>query len=266
MHAEKSDTAVDDFHAEFCHDPGNGSAASEINPAKLGGLEEDLIVVHYPADFCDEFGIGIAGAGFASGAGVFVEHEAFAEVGGIFFLKCFCVQRVVAGTYVGGKHLAVLECTANGKIRGISAECQQFCSHIFEETGLHAACTVAADLFLVHQQTAGGSFRRIHVKHGHQGSEGADAVVLAIGKNHAPVKSQISGFSRRDDLQFSGEEIFFLYLTGIQQQLQYIGLNGFFFLVLQRNAADEQVQVFTFDDPRGIFFPSGCLKDEPADL
>ena len=70
----------------------------------------------YRAQVADVFGVGIVGAGFSSGTGVFVQYKAVTEVCGVFFLKKGREVWVKGGTDIRGKHFAVSKRAAKTKL------------------------------------------------------------------------------------------------------------------------------------------------------
>ena len=73
---------------------------------------------------------------------------------------------------------------------------------IFEEIRLHASSSYTSNFFFVRQKTAAGTFWCFHLKHCHKRSICADTVILSICCDHTAVKSAVTSFARRNDLQF----------------------------------------------------------------
>ena len=118
---------------------------------------------------------------------------------------------------------------------------------------MHAGCTYAADLFLVHQNTAGSAVHLQSVQHGEQGCKSAHPVVLSVGKDHAAVYTAFPGPPCRHDLQLRGEKIFLFHVVILLKKRQGVGFHRFFlffikvFGLLNGAAAKEQVQLLALD-------------------
>ena len=114
--------------------------------------------------------------------------------------------------------------------------------------GGHARRADAADLLLIGDDAAEGVFRRaLIIEHRHHRRIRADAVVVAVGQNHAAVKAHIARLARRNDLKLRGEEILLLHAVFIRQQLEHVGLHRVLFLALKRPATDDQVERLALD-------------------
>ena len=128
----------------------------------------------------------------------------------------------------------------------------QLGNRVFKIGSGHARGTNTADFFLVGQHGAQGSVRHtLPVQQSGHGGEGAHTVIVTVTQNHAPVKAQVTSLSGRHDFQFGRDEVLFLHSVGIGENLQYIGLDGVAFRVLQGHAAHNQVQSIAFNDVLG---------------
>lgn len=78
---------------------------------------------------------------------------------------------------------------------------------MLERLGLHAGHALGADLLLVGEDADGGLLRRFELQDGRELGVGADAVVMAVGADHAAVKAQVPRVGGRDGLKLSGDEI-----------------------------------------------------------
>ena len=211
-----------------------------------------MILVKDPAYFRDIFCIGIVGSGFSPGSGKLVQYDPAACIGAVLLLKDLPEGRIIGRADIGGKHAAVFQRPAVAKLRKLSHSFQKLRHTVLKESGLHTGGTDASDLFLVHQQTAGCSCRCLcKLQDRQQRGVGADTVVLSISRDHAAVQSAFSGFSCRNHLQLRGEEILFFKIIFFFQDAKDILFDSLFFLFVclcrQRSAADQDIQLFSFD-------------------
>lgn len=109
--------------------------------------------------------------------------------------------------------------------------------HCSQKSGLHTGGTNASDLFLIYKETASGTFRCLfHLQHCRKRSIGAYTVILSICRDHAAVKSTVSGFSCRNDLQLCGKKIFLFNTIFFIQDIQNVLFYSIFFLSSGRSA------------------------------
>ena len=261
MHVQDGYAAVHDVHAVEGGDVGDGSAAAGIDLAQLSGLEDNAAVIHDAADPAEVLGVGIVGAGFSAGAGELVEDQAVAQECGVLLLKDAGVERIEARADIRGKHAAGAQAAAQCKLAVLAGAVHQLRRCVLEESGLHAGRADAADLFLVDKQAAGGVLGRAGLQDGFQGGEGADAVIMSVGSDHAAVKAAVAGGPGGNDLELGGEEIILIDAVGILQQAEEIlpdgilgllGLFAFFRIRAQRAAAHQHVEALAFDDDAAL--------------
>ena len=152
-------------------------------------------------------------------------------------------------------------CQASSHVQFAVFACQihHLCHGIFKKMRLHAGSTYGADFFLIYQNTAHGTVGHIAVQHRLHGSVSTDPVILTVSQCHAAVKACFSCFSCRNDLQLCGNEILFMNIVGLFQNIQntclYCFFSGFFLVLLliflidqQRLIAYDDIQSFTLDN------------------
>ena len=258
MHGKHRNAGVDNVHAVLRRDVGDGSAATCIYLAQLGGLERDIGVVHHAAHVGHVFRARIVRAALAARTRVLVEHQALAKVGGVLRLEHRGVGRVEAGGNVAREHARCAQAMAQGKGTGALGKLDDFRNGVLEELRGHAGSAHAADLLLVYQHAHCRLLRRGYRQLSFQGSVSAHAVVLAVAQHHAAVEAELAGAAGRHYLDLGGKEVFFLDAVLFLQQLQCEGLHRFLgcglflvggiFLVLdnQGAVADEHIEAFAF--------------------
>ena len=87
MHVQNRYAAVNDVHAIPRENVRDGSAAADIDLAKLCRLRNDAFLIEDRAKMRDVFRTRVIGTALAAGTREFVEYHASAEVSGIFLLK-----------------------------------------------------------------------------------------------------------------------------------------------------------------------------------
>ena len=245
MHAQHRHAAVNDVHAVEGHDVGDGTAATQVNPAQLRCLEADLVLVQHCPEPAQVLCAGIIGAGLAPGAGEFHQHHALAKIGAVLLVVGTGIEAVKGRADIRGQHVGVGQAAACGKAAVTPQGMEDFCHRILKEPGLHTAGTYAADFFLVHQQAAGCALHLVHLQHGSQGCIGAYPVIMSIGQHHAAVNAQIPCPAGRHHGQLRGDEIILLNTILRLQKFKDSCLDSILFLALQRMAANEDVKVLT---------------------
>ena len=247
MHIQKSHAAVNDIHSIICSDIGNRSAASLVHFAQFRGLPADAGAVHNPPQLSDILCAGVIGTGFSSGTGVLIKHHAASQVRRVLLFKSGRIVRVKSRAHIRRKHVRILQAPAQRQFGILAGQLHHFRRHIFKIPGLHARGSHAADLLLVSQQTHGSIRRILYFQLSQKGRERADPIVLAISHDHAPVQSKVPGRSCRYRLQFRREEVFLFNSILLLQDPEQRFPDLFFLLcILQRTAAHDHIQVFTF--------------------
>lgn len=149
MHIMQSHTAVDHFHAIVGKDIGDGSAASLIDLAQFTGLVFDISFFHDGAQLSQIFRIRIIASAFSSGTGIFIEDDAFAEIGTVVCFHHTGIIRIESGGNITAEHLGMLKRTTQLQFGIILQTIHHFRQRILEETRLHAGCPLAADFLFV---------------------------------------------------------------------------------------------------------------------
>ncbi len=171
-----------------------------------------------------------------------------------------CVQirpqiGVIARTDIAAEHTAGGECAANEQV-GIVACCvYKLCNSVFEILAVHTGCADGADLFLVGKQAAAGVFGRfVNAEDRIDGSICANAVIMAVTYDHAAVKTEIACCTGGNNFQLGGEEVlFFDFVFFSLSRARTAALTGSFFFIVEGFAADDDVQLFTFDNNGTLF-------------
>ena len=211
------------------------------------------MLLEHAANLAEVFGVGVVGARLAASASELVEDHAAAEVGDVLLVVGAGVERIVGTRDIGREHLGVGEAAAQAELAVLAAGVHELCEDVLEEVRLHARGADAADLFLVDEQAARGALARsIALKHGHEARVGADAVVLAVGEDHAAVEAEVARATGRHEDELSREEVLLLDAVLLLDELQDASLDRFLLAVLERVVADEDVEVFALDDLGGV--------------
>ena len=254
MHGQHCNAAVDDFHAVIGADVSDGAAAALIDFAEFGSLEVDVCVIHQPAELAHVFGVGVVGTALAAGTGVLIEANAPAEVCRILAFKYACKIGVIARADIAAEHTAGGECAANEQV-GVFACCvYKLCNSVFEIFAVHTGCADGADFFLVGKQAAAGVFGRfVNAEDRIDGSICANAVIVAVTEDHAAVKTEIACCTGGNNFQFGGEEVLFFDIVFFFEQSKNSSFDGLFFFIVEGFAADDNVQLFAFDNNGTLF-------------
>ena len=127
---------------------------------------------------------------------------------------------------------------------------------------MHTRRTYAADFLFIHQQADTGPGRIFNGKHGFCGWIGANSVILSIPDDHAGIQSVVSGRPRRDSFQFSRLEISFFHIIFFLQDLKDIGFDRLRFLTFQRDASDENIEIFSLYYTSTFFIHLLCSQKD----
>ena len=274
MHIQDRNACIHHIHTVRGGNISDRSTSAHVDSAQFRCLEGNLSVIHRPADPADIFRVRVIAPGLAAGARIFVEHNSSSEISGIALLISLRIERVISGRYIRGEHAGSRKASSQLQFGKISAAVQKLRRRIFKEMGARAGRPDRADLLLIRQQAAAGILRISHLQKGVQGSIGADAVILPVSGDHAPVKAQIPRRSCRNHFKLGGKKIFLLHAIALFQNLknhllhQICGRSRCFFFsricrirsILfscairfrripdhKRPGADQQVQIFTLN-------------------
>ena len=119
---------------------------------------------------------------------------------------------------------------------------------VLEVGGVEAGVAVGADLLFVGQDGDDRVFGVFDLEVRHGGGVAADLVVMAVSGDERAVEADVAGLEGRDHLEFRRQEVFFDDAVLLVQDLHDVELHEFrLFLALERQGADEDVQVLALD-------------------
>ena len=130
----------------------------------------------------------------------------------------------------------------------MSAGGEHFRDHVLKEARLHPRRADAADLLLIHEQTARRALYCFRLEHGAKCSIGADAVILPVAEHHAAVKAELACTSRRNKRQLRRVEVLLGNVIMLLEERENPVLDGFLVVFFQRITADEHIQLLPLDD------------------
>ena len=265
VHIEHRYAAVDDVHAIFRQDVGDGAAASNIDLAQFSCLKCGITLLHDGTNAGHVFGIGIVGSAFAAAAGELVEHHTATEIRCVLRLERACVGRIEACRHVAGKHAGVCQAAAQRQIARLSCKVHDFGDGVLEEHGGHTRGADTANLLFVNEDAHARLLQVACFELGDQAGVGAYAVVVAVADHHGFVEAAVACGACGNHFEFAREEVSLRHIVFFGEDGQQQRLDGFFFRQLIQlvglgagcplmrvggfcwPASNEDIEVFAFD-------------------
>ena len=242
---QRGDIAVGHIH-------GHGAAAAGVHLAQFCDLPDHACLVKQFPHIGNGFGAGIGSAGFAPGAGIFAKADAVIDIGCIALFKYLGKVGVKRCRYVRAEAEGLLQAHPEGNVLSLAQVLQES----IKGRGLHASHAVGADLLLIRQYAHRGVLRRLfQIQQRLQRRIGTDAVVMAVGADHAAVQADVTGVHRRHGLQLRGGEVILHNTVFFMQQPHHGHLHSVGVLfIADGTAAQQEVQRLAGDGlAQGLF-------------
>ena len=204
MHGQHRHAGVQRCNVAVCHIHRHGAAAAGVYLTKLRNLPDHVCPLKNAPHISHGLGAGVAGTGFAPGAGVFAKADAVVQIGGVFLLVNIAKIRVIRRRYIRAEAEGIFKAHAERRPLRFA----QVLHKGIEGGGLHTGYTVRANLLFVRQNAYRCLDRRfIHVQQCPQRGVAADAVIMAVSTDHGTVKADFRCLHGGNGLQLGRGEI-----------------------------------------------------------